>query len=78
MPWWIEFKTTLLPWILAAAVVALIIAEAHRTTAQLVAVNESLTQVLQEQGRVLDRLQQTLSVQGYTVSPFAEGAEKLP
>ena len=69
MAWWTEFKTTLLPWLIASAVVALVIVESHRTTAQLLAMNQTLTLAVQEQGKTLEGVRQLLGAQGYTVSP---------
>ena len=69
---WTEFKTTILPWLIAAAVVALLITEHQRTTAALVAANGRLAEAVELQGRALDGVRNLLAQQGYTLPPFDE------
>jgi hypothetical protein len=69
---WVEFKTTILPWIVAAAVVALLITEHQRTTAALVAANGRLADAVEVQGKALDGVRDLLAKQGYTLPPFAQ------
>lgn len=70
MQFWIEFKTAILPWLIAAAVVVLLIAEHQRTTAALVAANGRLAEAVELQGRALDGVRDLLAKQGYTLPPF--------
>jgi hypothetical protein len=67
---WVEFKNTILPWLVAAAVVALLITEHQRTTAALLAANGRLAAAVELQGRALDGVRDLLSKQGYTLPPF--------
>ena len=76
MLWWTEFKTTILPWLLAAAVIGLVIVESHRTMAQMMAINQTLTAALQTQGEALDGIQRLIGQQGYTVSPFVPDSSR--
>ncbi len=69
---WTEFKTTILPWVIAAAVVVLLITEHKRTTAELVAANGRLAEAVEIQGRALDGVRDLLAKQGYTLPPFEE------
>jgi large-conductance mechanosensitive channel len=67
---WTEFKTTILPWIIAAVVVALMITENRRTTDAMVEANARLADAVATQGRALDGVRDLLSAQGYTLPPF--------
>ncbi len=67
---WAEFKTTILPWMLAAGVIAFLIAEHRRTTDALVAANARLAEAVETQGRALEGVRQLLASQGYTLPPF--------
>lgn len=67
---WTEFKTTILPWLIAAAVVVLLITEHQRTTNALVAANGRLAEAVELQGRALDGVRELLAKQGYTLPPF--------
>ena len=69
---WMEFKNAILPWVLAAGVVAFLIAEHRRTTAALVDANERLAAAVQQQGQALDGVRSLLAKQGYTLPPLAE------
>ncbi len=69
---WNEFKTTILPWLVAAGVVALLIVEHNRTTEALVGANARLADAVEAQGRALEGVRQLLSAQGYTLPPFDE------
>jgi len=73
---WTEFKTTILPWILAAAVVALLIVEHRRVTGELIAANERLATAVGEQGTALEGVRQLLAEQGYTMPPVPLAARR--
>lgn len=70
MPIWTEFKNTILPWLLAAGVIALLMFEHRRTTAALVAANGRLADAVEAQGRALEGVRDLLAKQGYTLPPF--------
>jgi hypothetical protein len=72
MPIWLEFKNTILPWLLAAGVVAFLIAEHRRTTEALLEANGKLATAVETQGQALDGVRQLLAAQGYTLPPFDE------
>jgi len=67
---WTEFKNTILPWMIAAAVIALLMVEHRRTTAALVQANGRLADAVETQGRALDGVRDLLAKQGYTLPPF--------
>jgi hypothetical protein len=69
---WVEFKNALLPWLLAAAVVAFLVAEHRRTTEALLAANERLAAAVETQGKALEGVRQLLAAQGYTLPPLTE------
>jgi hypothetical protein len=69
---WTEFKNTILPWLLAAGVVAFLIAEHRRTTDALLGANARLASAVEEQGKALDGVRALLASQGYTLPPLAE------
>ena len=69
---WVEFKTTILPWLLAGGVVAFLISEHRRTTAALVEANTRLAAAVEQQGQALDGVRGLLAKQGYTLPPLAE------
>lgn len=69
---WMEFKTTILPWLLAGGVVAFLISEHRRTTAALVEANSRLATAVEQQGEALDGVRTLLAKQGYTLPPLAE------
>ncbi len=71
MHFWIEFKNTILPWILAAGVVAFLINEHRNTTAALLAANSRLAEAVESQGKALDGVRALLAAQGYTLPPLA-------
>ena len=70
MQFWVEFKTTILPWLIAAAVVALLMVEHQRMTAALISANGRLADAVESQGRALDGVRELLAKQGYTLPPF--------
>lgn len=72
MPFWVEFKNTILPWLLAAGVVAFLIAEHRRTTSALLDANTRLAEAVEAQGAALDGVRELLAAQGYTLPPFGE------
>lgn len=67
---WNEFKNALLPWVLAAGVVAFLITEHRRTTEALLAANERLATAVEQQGKALDGVRGLLAAQGYTIPPL--------
>jgi hypothetical protein len=67
-----EFKSAILPWLLAGGVVAFLIAEHRRTTAALVDANSRLAAAVEQQGKALDGVRSLLASQGYTLPPLAE------
>jgi hypothetical protein len=69
---WMEFKNTILPWLLAGGVVAFLIAEHRRTTEALLAANTRLAAAVEHQGQALDGVRSLLASQGYTLPPLAE------
>ena len=72
MPIWIEFKNTILPWLLAAGVVTFLIAEHRRTTQALLDANTRLAGAVEQQGKALEGVRSLLASQGYTLPPFEE------
>ncbi len=70
MPIWMEFKNTLLPWLLAAGVVTFLVAEHRRTTDALMTANGRLAEAVEQQGKALEGVRQLLSAQGYTLPPL--------
>jgi hypothetical protein len=68
---WNEFKNTILPWLLAAGVVAFLIAEHRRTTDALLEANKRLAGAVEQQGKALDGVRGLLASQGYTLPPLA-------
>lgn len=70
MPVWIEFKNAILPWLIAAGVVALLITEHHRTTEALINANGRLATAVEVQGRALEGVRELLAAQGYTLPPL--------
>ena len=69
---WSEFKNAILPWLLAAAVVAFLIAEHRRTTTALLDANTRLAHAVEEQGKALDGVRGLLASQGYTLPPLSK------
>ena len=51
---WTEFKNAILPWLLASAVVAFLIAEHRRTTGALLEANTRLANAVEQQGKALE------------------------
>jgi hypothetical protein len=68
---WTEFKNSILPWLLAAGIVAFLIAEHRRTTQALLAANARLADAVEQQGKALDGVRGLLASQGYTLPPLA-------
>ena len=68
---WVEFKNTILPWLLAAGVVAFLINEHRHTTAALLSANARLAEAVESQGKALDGVRALLAAQGYTLPPLA-------
>ena len=69
---WVEFKNAILPWLLAGAVVAFMIAEHRRTTGALLDANTRLANAVEQQGKALDGVRGLLSSQGYTLPPLTK------
>ena len=62
----------ILPWVLASAVVAFLIAEHRRTTAALLDANTRLAHAVEEQGKALEGVRALLGSQGYTLPPLSK------
>jgi len=69
---WTEFKNAILPWLLASAVVAFLIAEHRRTTGALLEANTRLASAVEQQGKALEGVRALLASQGYTLPPLAK------
>jgi len=69
---WTEFKNAILPWLLAAAVVAFLIAEHRRTTSALLDANTRLASAVEQQGKALEGVRALLASQGYTLPPLSK------
>jgi hypothetical protein len=69
---WVEFKNTILPWLLAGAVVTFLVMEHRRTTAALIEANARLAAAVEQQGKALDGVRSLLAAQGYTLPPLDE------
>ena len=69
---WMEFKNTILPWLLAAGVVTFLITEHRRTTQALLDANVRLAGAVEQQGKALEGVRSLLASQGYTLPPLAE------
>ena len=69
---WTEFKNAILPWLLAGAVVAFMIAEHQRTTSALLEANNRLANAVEQQGKALDGVRSLLASQGYTLPPLSK------
>jgi hypothetical protein len=69
---WTEFKNAILPWVLASAVVAFMIAEHRRTTGALLEANTRLANAVEQQGKALDGVRTLLASQGYTLPPLTK------
>lgn len=69
---WNEFKNAILPWLLASAVIAFLIAEHRRTTAALLDANTRLANAVEQQGKALEGVRALLASQGYTLPPLAK------
>jgi hypothetical protein len=70
MPFWIEFKNAILPWMLAAGVIVFLVTEHRRTTEALLTANQRLADAVEAQGRALEGVRDLLAKQGYTLPPF--------
>ena len=69
---WTEFKNAILPWVLAAGVVAFLIVEHRRTTNALLDANTRLADAVEQQGKALDGVRALLASQGYTLPPLTK------
>lgn len=69
---WMEFKNTILPWLIAGGVVAFLIIEHRRTTEALLGANARLADAVTQQGKALDGVRSLLASQGYTLPPLAD------
>jgi len=70
LTYWIEFKNTILPWLLAAGVVTFLVNEQRQTTTALLGANERLATAVEQQGKALEGVRQLLASQGYTLPPL--------
>jgi len=68
--YWIEFKNTILPWLLAGGVVTFLVHEHRQTTDALLGANARLASAVEEQGKALEGVRQLLASQGYTLPPI--------
>ena len=67
---WVEFKNAVLPWLLAAGVVAFLVTEHRRMTVALLDANGRLAEAVETQGKALEGVRQLLAAQGYTLPPL--------
>lgn len=67
---WAEFKNAILPWLLAAGVVAFLVTEHRRMTEALLDANGRLAEAVETQGKALEGVRQLLAAQGYTLPPL--------
>jgi hypothetical protein len=67
---WVEFKNSILPWLLAGGVVTFLVMEHRRTTAALIEANTRMAAAVERQGEALDGVRALLSAQGYTLPPL--------
>ena len=72
MTLWQEFKNTVLPWLLAAGVIAFLVSENRRTTSAILAANDRLAEAVEAQGAALEGVRELLAAQGYTLPPLAD------
>jgi hypothetical protein len=70
VPFWIEFKNAILPWLLAGGVLAFLVMEHRRTTEALLNANQRLAEAVEKQGHALEGVRDLLAKQGYTLPPF--------
>jgi hypothetical protein len=70
VPYWVEFKNTILPWLLAGGVVAFLVSEHRRTTDAMLSANTRLAEAVEAQGDALEGVRELLAAQGYTLPPF--------
>jgi hypothetical protein len=70
VPYWTEFKNTVLPWLLAGGVVTFLVHEHRRTTEALLGANTRLAEAVEQQGKALEGVRQLLAAQGYTLPPL--------
>jgi len=73
---WMEFKTTILPWVVAAAFIALAQLNHLREVRTLEEANARLTSVIGEMREELRATNHLLSTQGYTLPPTSAGASQ--
>ena len=66
---WMEFKSTLLPYIIAAVVVTVLITEHRRTVEALAAMNSQLAVAVANQGEELGNMRDLLATQGFVSVP---------
>ena len=67
---WAEFKNAILPWLLAAGVVAFLVTEHRRMTEALLDANGRLAEAVETQGKALEGVRQLLAAQGYALPPL--------
>ncbi|MCR4300861.1 MAG: hypothetical protein NUV51_04560 [Sulfuricaulis sp.] len=66
---WLEFKTTLLPWLLAAAVIGLLEWRHTADVGRWQEANEMLRTSVDRQAAALEKIGDLLAAQGYTLPP---------
>ena len=64
MTYWVEFKNTILPWLLAGSVVTFLVMEHRRTTDALLGANARLAEAVEEQGKALEGVRTCSPVRG--------------
>ena len=69
MTYWVEFKNTILPWLLAGGVVTFLVHEHRQTTEALMGANARLALAIEQQGKALEGVRHLLATQGYTMPP---------
>ena len=66
-----EFRMYYLPWVIAAAAIAIVLWQQHTTMQLVERINAGYLDRLSTVSRSLDQLNTTLKTEGYTVAPLA-------
>ena len=70
-----EFRVYYLPWIVAAAAIAIILWQQHTTLQLIERINGSYLERLGSVSESLERINTTLTTEGYTLAPLATARE---
>ena len=70
-----EFRVSYLPWIVAAAAIAIILWQQHTTLQLIERINGSYLERLASVSESLERINATLKTEGYTLAPLATARE---